>query len=64
MGADDGTQVRIQQVRAEGASYTQLAQRFPQFSRSALYRHTHGKHRQRPITYAAFEEWQRSLRAG
>jgi len=48
-------QVRIQQARTEGASYTQLARRFPQFSRSALYRHTHGKHRQRPIAYAAFQ---------
>jgi hypothetical protein len=63
MGADDGAQVRIQQARAEGTSYTQLARRFPQFSRSALYRHTHGKHRERPLSYAAYKEWQGSRQA-
>jgi hypothetical protein len=60
MGADDGTRVRIQQARTEDASYTELARRFPQFSRSTLYRHARGKHRQMPIRYAAFQEWQRS----
>ena len=58
----DAQQEELQQARAERASYTQLARRFPQFSRSALYRHARGKHRQRPLSYSAVDQWQRSLR--
>jgi len=60
----DGQQEELQQARAQGLSFTQLARRFPTFSRSSLYRHLRGRHRERPITYCAFDQWRQATKEG
>jgi hypothetical protein len=56
----DAQQVALQQARTAGRSFTRLARDFP-FSRSAIFRHVKGRHRERPIVYNAREQYERSL---